>query len=59
VGAITEKELTNQTAIEYVFRNEIGQIFTIVQSPESRLAPGQRVYLQNSSQGRARLVPAG
>ena len=59
VGAITQKELTNQTAIEYVFRNEIGQLYTIVQGPEPRLAPGQRVYLQNSSQGRARLVPAG
>lgn len=59
VGAITEKELTNQTAIEYVFRNEIGQLYTIVQGPEPRLSPGQRVYLQNANHGRARLVPAG
>jgi outer membrane lipoprotein SlyB len=59
VGAITEKELTNQTAIEYVFRNEIGQLYTIVQGPQPRLSPGQRVYLQSSSNGRARLVPAG
>ena len=59
VGAITEKELTNQTAIEYVFRNEIGQLYTIVQGPQPRLSPGQRAYLQKSARGRARLVPAG
>ncbi|HUS55401.1 MAG TPA: glycine zipper 2TM domain-containing protein [Thermohalobaculum sp.] len=59
VGAITEKELTNQTAIEYVFRNEIGQLYTIVQGPQPRLSPGQRVYLQSAASGRARLVPAG
>jgi outer membrane lipoprotein SlyB len=58
-GAIIEKELTNQPAIEYVFRNEIGQLYTIVQGPEPRLSPGQRVYLQKSNRGRARLVPAG
>jgi hypothetical protein len=45
--------------MEYVFRNEIGQLFTIVQGTQPRLAPGQRVYLQQSARSRARLVPAG
>jgi outer membrane lipoprotein SlyB len=58
-GALAEKELKRQTAMEYVFRNEIGELYTIVQGPEPRLVPGQRVYLQDSARGRARLVPAG
>jgi outer membrane lipoprotein SlyB len=59
LGAITEKERKRQPAMEYVFRNEIGQLFTIVQGTQPRLAPGQRVYLQQSARSRARLVPAG
>ncbi len=59
VGALTEQELKRQTAMEYVFRNEIGQIYTIVQGVQPRMVPGQRVYLQESGGGRARLVPAG
>jgi outer membrane lipoprotein SlyB len=59
VGALAERELKRQTAIEYVFRNELGQLFTIVQGVEPRLVPGQWVYLQDSGRSRARLVPAG
>ena len=59
VGALTEQELKRQPAMEYVVRNEIGELYTIVQGVEPRLVPGQRVYLQKSAHGRARLVPAG
>ena len=59
LGAVTEKELKRQPAMEYVFRNEIGQLFTIVQGTQPRLVPGQRAYLQQSARGRARLVPRG
>lgn len=59
LGAVAEQELKRQTAMEYVFRNEIGQIYTIVQGTQPRLVPGQQVYLQESARGRARLVPAG
>ncbi len=45
--------------MEYVFRNEIGEVKTIVQGPEPRLQPGQQAYLHISRNGRARLVPAG
>jgi outer membrane lipoprotein SlyB len=58
-GALAEQELKRQPAMEYVFRNEIGELYTIVQGVQPRLAPGQRVYLQRAAQGRARLVPAG
>ncbi len=59
VGALTEQELKRQPAMEYVVRNETGQLYTIVQGVQPRLVPGQRVYLQESGGGRARLVPAG
>ncbi len=58
-GALAEKGLKEQVGMEYVFRNEIGELKTIVQGPEPRLQPGQRAYLQISRNGRARLVPAG
>ncbi len=59
VGALTEQELKRQPAMEYVVRSEIGELYTIVQGVQPRLVPGQRVYLQESGRGRARLVPAG
>ena len=59
LGALTEQELKRQPAMEYVVRNEIGELYTIVQGVEPRLVPGQRVYLQKSAHGRSRLVPAG
>ncbi len=59
IGALTEQELKRQPAMEYVVRNEIGELYTIVQGVQPRLVPGQRVYLQESGSGRARLVPAG
>lgn len=58
-GALAEQGLKEQVGMEYVFRNEIGEVKTIVQGPEPRLQPGQRAYLQISRNGRARLVPAG
>jgi len=57
VGAVAQQQMTNQLAWEYVFRNEIGQISTIVQGSPPVLQPGQRAYLQRYTQGRARLVP--
>lgn len=58
-GALAEQGLKDQVAMEYVVRNEIGEVYTIVQGPEPRLQPGQRVYIQMANQGRARVVPAG
>lgn len=58
-GALAQQGLQEQVAVEYVFRNEIGEVKTIVQGPEPRLVPGQKAYLHISRNGRARLVPAG
>ena len=58
-GALAQQGLQEQVAMEYVFRNEIGEVKTIVQGPEPRLQPGQQAYLHISRNGRARLVPAG
>ena len=58
-GALAQQGLQEQVAMEYVFRNEIGEVKTVVQGPEPRLQPGQQAYLHISRNGRARLVPAG
>lgn len=58
-GALAQQGLQEQVAMEYVFRNEIGEVKTIVQGPEPQLTPGQKAYLHISQNGRARLVPAG
>ncbi len=58
-GALAEQGLKEQVAMEYTFRNEIGELKTIVQGPEPRMQAGQRAYLHISHNGRARLVPAG
>ena len=59
LGALTEEELKRQPAMEYVVRDENGELYSVVQGVEPRLEPGQRVYLHSSRHGRARLVPAG
>lgn len=56
-GAVLEQAAKTQTALEYVVRNEIGQLYTIVQGVEPALSPGQRVYIQLPTRGRARIVP--
>ena len=55
-GALAERELKRQQGYEYVVRTETGQLFTVVQG-EPRLSPGQRVYVQLPSRGRATVVP--
>lgn len=56
-GALLEQGVKTQTALEYVVRNEIGQLYTVVQGIDPALSPGQRVYIQLPSRGRARIVP--
>jgi outer membrane lipoprotein SlyB len=58
VGAFAEREIKRQPAVEYIVRTESGDLVTIVQGPEPRLSPGQRVFVQESRRGRGRIVPA-
>ena len=55
-GALAERELKRQQGYEYVVRTETGQLFTVVQGGP-RLSPGQSVYVQLPSRGRATVVP--
>lgn len=57
IGAAIERDVTRQTATEYVVKLDNGRLITIVQGAEP-IAPGRRVFLQNPSDGRARIVPA-
>ena len=56
VGAAAERDLSRQQGIEYTVRLDNGRMITIVQGPQPALSTGQRVIVQTSSQGRARVV---
>jgi outer membrane lipoprotein SlyB len=57
-GAVAERELKRQTAIEYVVRLDRGNYITVVQGTQPEMRPGQRVYVQEATRGRARVQPA-
>ena len=56
VGAAAERDLSRQQGVEYTVRLDNGRMITVVQGPEPALATGQRVIVQTSNQGRARVV---
>ena len=58
LGALVQQDLETQPAIEYVVLTDSGQYLTVVQGPGVRIEPGQRVYVQESSTGRSRIIPA-
>ncbi len=57
IGAAIERDVSRQTAVEYIVRLDDGALVTIVQG-DRPLAVGQRVFVQTPNRGRARLVPA-
>lgn len=57
-GAAVEQEAKRQPATEYIVRSETGELVTIVQGPEPRIAVGTRVYVQEGQRGRGRVIPA-
>lgn len=58
VGSLAEREVKRQPAAEYIVRTNTGELVTLVQGPEPLLAIGQRVFVQESTRGRGRIVPA-
>lgn len=56
-GAYAEKALKSQQAMEYTVSLDNGQMRTIVQGLEPRLASGQNVTLMIYHSGRSRIVP--
>lgn len=55
-GGFIQKELEKQPGIEYTVELTNGEMRTIVQGPEPRLAVGQRVLVIISHDGRSRVV---
>jgi outer membrane lipoprotein SlyB len=55
-GAAAERQLSRQQGLEYTVRLDNGRMVSIVQGPEPSFGVGQRVIVQTSSQGRARVV---
>lgn len=59
LGALAQRGLQRQNAIEYIVRMDDGQLMTIVQGTEPQIPQGRRVYVQSGSDGTARVLPAG
>ena len=57
-GALAEQEIKRQPALEYIVRSDTGELSTIVQGLEPALTVGQRVFVQEASRGRGRIIPA-
>lgn len=57
-GSLVEQEVKRQDAAEYIVRTYDGELLTLVQGPEPLLAVGQRVFVQESTRGRGRIIPA-
>ena len=58
IGSLAEQEIKRQPAIEYIVRTETGELVTIVQGVNPQMAVGQRVFVQEGTRGRGRVIPA-
>jgi outer membrane lipoprotein SlyB len=56
-GAFAEKALKAQDGMEYAVKLTNGSMMTVVQGLDNPLAPGQRVLVMVSQDGRSRVVP--
>jgi outer membrane lipoprotein SlyB len=59
LGALAERGIKRQQAMEYIVRLDNGQLLTVVQGLEPQISVGQRVYVQESQRGRGRVLPVG
>ena len=58
LGSVAEQEVKRQPALEYIVRDEFGNLVTVVQGLEPRLVRGQQVFVQEGVRGRSRVIPA-
>ena len=56
--SLIEQEAKRQPAMEYIIRDDQGNLVTIVQGVEPVLTIGQRVFVQEGRSGRGRVIPA-
>lgn len=59
IGAMGQRTLQRQDAMEYIVRLDDGRLVTIVQGMQPQIPVGRRVYVQTGSSGDARVLPAG
>ena len=59
LGALAERSVKRQQAMEYIVRLDNGALLTVVQGMQPQIAVGQRVYVQESARGRGRVLPVG
>ena len=59
LGAMAERSVKRQDAMEYIVRLDNGALLTVVQGMQPQIGVGQRVYVQESTRGRSRVLPVG
>ena len=55
IGGVTQKELSEQKALQYIVRLSDGNMITVIQGLNNRLAVGQRVFVLYGNE--TRLIP--
>lgn len=55
IGGVTEKELSQQKALQYLVRLADGSIITVIQGMKNRLSVGQKVFVLYGRE--TRLIP--
>lgn len=55
IGGVTQKELSEQQALQYIVRLTDGNMITVIQGMKNRLAVGQRVFVLYGAE--TRLIP--
>lgn len=59
LGAMAQRGMQRQRAMEYIVRLDNGQLMTVVQGEQPQIPIGRRVYVQTGVEGGARVLPAG
>ncbi|HET7409756.1 MAG TPA: glycine zipper 2TM domain-containing protein [Paracoccaceae bacterium] len=59
VGAMAQRTLQRQQAMEYIVRMDDGGLITVVQGTQPQIPVGRRVYVQVGTSGQSRVLPAG
>ena len=55
IGGVTQRELSEQKALQYIVRLADGNMITVIQGMKNRLAVGQRVFILYGTE--TRLIP--
>lgn len=59
LGALAQRGVQRQQAMEYIVRLDDGRLMTVVQGVQPQIPINRRVYVQTGANGQARVTPAG